>query len=124
MAQQLADLVRDAKAAVECVDGASAARMHQANSAVFIDVREDHEVGSGMIAGATHVPRSWLEWKLARGEDGSHEVFNQPGPFVFYCGGGGRSLFAAERARQMGLAEVFSLEGGYRGWCASGYPTA
>jgi rhodanese-related sulfurtransferase len=42
--------------------------------------------------------------------------------FVFYCGTGGRSALAAERAMEMGLGEVISMAGGFNAWKAAGGP--
>lgn len=121
MTDTLDDLVRMAESMALRIPTADAAELHRAQTAIFIDVRESHELSAGIIPGAVHVPRSWLEWHITPDEDTYNPVFDRAGPFVFYCGGGGRSLFAAARAAQMGLGDVRSLDGGFRGWCAAGY---
>jgi rhodanese-related sulfurtransferase len=35
---------------------------------------------------------------------------------VLYCGGGSRSTLAAENLIKMGYKNVWSMEGGFRGW--------
>jgi rhodanese-related sulfurtransferase len=42
--------------------------------------------------------------------------------FVFYCGTGGRSALAAQRAIEMGLGEVISMAGGFNAWKAADGP--
>jgi rhodanese-related sulfurtransferase len=39
---------------------------------------------------------------------------------IFYCAAGGRSLLAAQTAREMGLERVANLEGGIRAWSDAG----
>ena len=43
-------------------------------------------------------------------------------PLVLYCGGGFRSVLAADNLQQMGYRDVISMDGGYRGWMEAGYP--
>lgn len=43
-------------------------------------------------------------------------------PIVVYCGGGYRSVLAAENLRQMGYTNVLSMDGGIKAWRAAGYP--
>lgn len=39
-----------------------------------------------------------------------------------YCGGGYRSVLAADALQQMGYANVVSMDGGIKGWRDAGYP--
>lgn len=41
---------------------------------------------------------------------------------VLYCGGGYRSVLAADALQRMGYTNVESMMGGYRGWIAEGNP--
>ena len=43
-------------------------------------------------------------------------------PLVLYCGGGFRSVLAADNLQQMGYRDVISMDGGYRGWVEANYP--
>jgi len=41
---------------------------------------------------------------------------------VLYCGGGFRSALSADNLQKMGYTNVFSMDGGIRGWREKGYP--
>lgn len=41
---------------------------------------------------------------------------------VLYCGGGFRSALSAENLIKMGYADVYSMDGGIRGWEEAGLP--
>lgn len=82
---------------------------------VLIDVRETDEVADGKLPGALHVPRGFLELRI---ED---EVPDRDRQVVVYCGGGTRSLFAAEALQRLGYTHVHSMKGGYRGWVEAGH---
>ena len=43
---------------------------------------------------------------------------------VLYCGGGYRSALAADNLQRMGYTNVTSMDGGWRAWTESGFPTA
>jgi rhodanese-related sulfurtransferase len=88
---------------------------------VFIDVRELHEVSTGMIPGARHAPRSNLEWLLDSSLDRHEQLFPQGKTFVFVCGSGGRASLSARLASEFGLQAMW-LEGGMKAWRAAGRP--
>src|ERR1700693_5117154 len=77
---------------------------------VLIDVREQDEVEQGVIPGAIHIPRGYLE---SRGE--AYVPAYTP-PSVAYCAGGARSACAAETLQQMSFTNVTSLKGGFGAW--------
>src|SRR5260370_23682066 len=78
-----------------------------AGKPVVIDVREQDEVEQGIIPGAIHIPRGYLESRVEQYVP-DHET-----PLVAYCAGGNRSAFAAETLQQMGYKNVTSLKGGF-----------
>ncbi len=77
---------------------------------VLIDVREKEEVEQGLIPGAVHIPRGYLELQI---ED---RVPDRSTPVTLYGAGGTRSLFAAQTLREMGYTEVESMAGGFGAW--------
>lgn len=83
---------------------------------VLIDVRESDEVAEGRLPGALSVPRGFLELRI---ED---EVTDKDADIVAYCGGGTRSLLAAEALGRLGYTKVRSLKGGFRGWAEAKQP--
>jgi rhodanese-related sulfurtransferase len=91
-------------------------RLKENPDAAFIDVREDDEWRAGHAAEAQHLGRGVLERDIERTfPDKSKEI-------IFYCGGGYRSILAAEVAQRMGYTNVSSLIGGYKGLVAAQWP--
>jgi rhodanese-related sulfurtransferase len=83
---------------------------------VLLDVREDHEWHNGHAAEAVHLGRGILERDL-------ENMFPDPNTeIIMYCGGGFRSVLAADAAQRMGYHRVYSLMGGYRAMLAAGWP--
>jgi rhodanese-related sulfurtransferase len=83
----------------------------------LIDVREDHEWTAGRLPGAAHLGKGIIERDVeTRYPDPAAEM-------VLYCGGGFRSALAADALQKMGYTNVWSMDGGYRGWREAGLPT-
>ncbi|MFG0833268.1 rhodanese-like domain-containing protein [Aeromonas bivalvium] len=82
----------------------------------LIDIREESEWARGHLPGARYLGKGIIERDI--------EV-NYPDldtPLYLYCGGGFRSILAADALRQMGYRHVISVDGGFRGWLDAGYP--
>ena len=70
---------------------------------VVIDVREQSEWDEGHVPGAVHVPRGFLESRIAG-------VASHDQPIVLTCEAGNRSLLAAQMAEKDGISTaVFDL---------------
>ena len=87
---------------------------------VLIDVREADEYAAGHIAGAIHVPRGLLEFKLGNTPELSSRDLN----IVLYCKNSGRSALAACSLHDMGYLGVRSITGGIDAWIIAGKPVA
>jgi rhodanese-related sulfurtransferase len=108
-------VVNDAKSRIREIDVA-VARERVAAGAVLIDVREDSEWFEH-AADAVHIGRGVIERDI---------VFKYPDKtteMVLYCGGGYRSALATDNLRRMGYTNVYSMDGGWTAWKASGAPT-
>ena len=90
--------------------------MEQNRPFVLVDVREESEWAKGHLPSAQYLGRGILERDI---ETRYPELDT---PLVLYCGGGFRSVLAADNLQQMGYRDVISMDGGYRGWLESGYP--
>jgi molybdopterin/thiamine biosynthesis adenylyltransferase/rhodanese-related sulfurtransferase len=88
----------------------------QAQGALLIDVREDHERAAGMPAGALPISRGFLELRI---ED--HEP-DRDRPILAVCASGRRSLLASEALQRMGYRHVSSVAGGFERWKNEGLP--
>ena len=112
-------IATDAKARVrECTVETLKSRMDQGESIVLIDVREESEFAAGHIPGAIHVSKGVIE------RDIETVVPDLNTEILLYCGGGFRSALSADNLQRMGYLNVVSVDGGWRGWTESQYPTA
>src|SRR5579864_4684203 len=110
-------LVNDAKSRVREIDIEHYTQMVSAQAAhLLIDVREDNEWAAGHAAGSLHLGKGIIE------RDIETKVPRKDTTLVLYCGGGFRSALAGDALRQMGYANVISLDGGWRAYQSSGLP--
>lgn len=100
----------------ELTPDAARERLARNPNAVLLDVREDHEWQKGHATGAVHLGRGILERDLEKMfPDTSREI-------IMYCGGGYRSVLAADVAQRLGYRNVSSLIGGYKDIVAQNWP--
>ena len=85
---------------------------------LIIDVREADEYAAGHLAGAIHIPRGLLEFKLS----GTPALERRDVSVLLYCKTSGRSALAATTMQAMGYLNVMSMAGGYDAWVAEGEP--
>ena len=100
----------------ECTVAEVKARLDQGEPFHLIDVREDHEFLRDHAKGACHLSKGIIE------RDIETAVPDKEDKIVLYCGGGFRSVLAADSLRQMGYVNVVSMAGGIRAWREAGYP--
>jgi len=112
-------LVDEARERVkECTVADAKTRLDREEPVYFIDVREDHEFTKDHAKGAQHLGKGILE------RDIETVVPDKQAPIILYCGGGYRSVLAADALRQMGYVNVVSMGGGIKAWRDAGYPLA
>jgi rhodanese-related sulfurtransferase len=92
------------------------ARLNRGEAFHFIDVREDREFAADHAKGARHLGKGIIE------RDIETVIPDKKAPIVLYCGGGFRSVLAADALQQMGYGNVVSMAGGIRVWREAGYP--
>jgi rhodanese-related sulfurtransferase len=92
------------------------AHARMASGATFIDVREDHEWEACHPVGAQHLSRGVIERDIER------LVPDAGAELLLMCGGGYRSVLAADSLQRMGYTNVRSVAGGWRAWQAAGLP--
>ncbi|MGI9658555.1 MAG: molybdopterin-synthase adenylyltransferase MoeB, partial [Gaiellaceae bacterium] len=117
------ELLNQTKAEITEIDAASArARIEADDDVVIVDVRERDEWEEGIVPGANHIPRGFLESQI------EHVAPDRDAEIIAYCAGGARSAFAAKSLEELGYTNVVSLSGGFAEWKRSGYdwvaPTA
>ena len=111
-------IVQDAKARVrECTVDDVKARLDAKDAFALVDVREESEYAAGHLPGAVHIGKGVIE------RDIEAKVPDPATPLVLYCGGGFRSVLAADALQKMGYTNVVSMDGGWSGWKQKGLPT-
>jgi rhodanese-related sulfurtransferase len=111
-------IVTDAKSRVkECKAADVKARLDAGERFTLVDVREESEYAAGHLPGAVHIGKGVIE------RDVEVKIPDSATPIVLYCGGGFRSALAADVIQKMGYTNVISMDGGWSGWNAAGYPT-
>ncbi len=109
------DLLEKTRNEIREVDVQGAKELADRGAAV-VDVREADEVEQGIVPGAIHIPRGYLETRI---EDA---VRDRDTPIVLYCAGGVRSAFAAKTLAELGYTDVVSMAGGFGAWKTAGLP--
>jgi len=111
-------LVNDAKKRVKETNVADVKRRLDAGEKfVLVDVREDNEWAKGHLPGALHLGKGIIE------RDIEQHVPDNAAKLILYCGGGFRSALAGDNLQKMGYTNVESMDGGWKGWLAAGFPT-
>lgn len=111
-------LVKDAKTRVKEEDYREIKKKLDAGEKmIVVDTREDNEWARGHVPGAIHLGKGVIERDIERA------IPDKDATIVLYCGGGYRSALAADNLQKMGYRNVISMDGGWRGWTESGYPT-
>lgn len=106
------DLVAEAKASVPSISCEEYISLRGSGAEhVLIDVREQDEWDAGHIENAIHIPRGFLEFKIA------DSVPEKSKLVVVQCASGGRSALCAQTLQKMGYTNVKNLEGGYTAYC-------
>ena len=109
-------LVNDAKLRItECTIADIKPRLDAGEKFFLVDVREESEYAAGHLPGAAHLSKGVIERDIEQAiPDASAEI-------VLYCGGGYRSVLAADNLQKMGYTNVISMDGGIRAWREAGY---
>ena len=91
-------------------------RLDRGDKLLLIDVREESEWSRDHLPGAIHLSKGIIE------RDIEQRVPDTAAEIVLYCGGGFRSALAADHLQKMGYTNVWSMDGGHRGWKEKGHP--
>ena len=91
----------------------------------LVDIRDVRELqAEGTVPGSIHAPRGMLEFWVDPESPYHKKIFADEGKeFVLFCGAGWRSALATKSLRDMGMANVAHIEGGYTEWVKQGGPT-
>jgi len=117
MSPSYQDLLAAAREVISEVEPSEVApRVAEGAGPLIIDVRETGEWDQGHLPGAVHIPRGFLESRVAGvAHDLDHEL-------LISCASGQRSLLAAVTLRDMGYTNVSNLAGGFARWKQNNHP--
>ena len=115
-------MLAEANAVIETISVHDARDLVDKPAVLFVDIREAHEIVTGVIPGALHAPRGFLEF-MADPESPMHKrELGGAQRLILYCATGGRSSLAAKTLMEMGYTDVFSMAGGLAAWKAGNGP--
>ena len=100
----------------ECTVAQAKTMLDRGEVVHFLDVREDREFAKDHAKGARHLGKGIIE------RDVETLIPNKGEAILLYCGGGYRSVLAADALQRMGYTNVQSMDGGITGWREAGYP--
>jgi rhodanese-related sulfurtransferase len=110
-------LVEDAKQRVrELTVDQVKAKLDRDEPFHLVDVREESEWARDHLPGAVYLGKGVIE------RDVEQRLPDTGSEIVLYCGGGFRSALAADNLQKMGYTNVWSMDGGIRGWREKQYP--
>jgi rhodanese-related sulfurtransferase len=117
-------LIAEAEKKSAGISVAEARKRHGEADTVFVDLRDVRELErDGMIEGAFHAPRGMLEFWVDPESPYYKPVFAEGKTFIVYCQADWRGTLAAATLAEMGLQNVFHLQGGYGEWKKAGAPS-
>jgi len=110
-------IVEDARARVKETNVEEVkSKLDRGEKFLLVDVREESEFAKDHLPGAIHLGKGVIE------RDIESRVPDLNTQMVLYCGGGFRSAMAADNLQKMGYTNVFSMDGGVRGWREKNFP--
>jgi rhodanese-related sulfurtransferase len=116
-------LVAEANTEIETVSQDDARKLLDDDGVLFVDIRDVRELErDGMIPGAFHAPRGMIEFWVDPDSPYYKDEFGSGKKFVLYCASAWRSALATKALKDMGLAPVAHLEGGFSNWKKAGLP--
>ena len=123
MAVDLQKLLAEANAIIDTVSVHDALTQMDDPRVLMVDVRETAErQKTGVILGAIHAPRGFLEFIADPNGPMHNEVFTAGNKLLLFCATGGRSVLAAKTLMDMGFVNVSHLAGGFSAWREAGGP--
>jgi rhodanese-related sulfurtransferase len=110
-------IVQDAKSRVrELTVDQVKTKLDRGEKFHLVDVREESEWAND------HLPKAIFLGKGIIERDIEQKVPETAAEIILYCGGGYRSALAADNLQKMGYSNVYSMDGGIRGWRERNYP--
>ena len=111
------ELIKEANAQTKTLKGEDAIKLLKNDNYLFIDLRDYREIlKEGKIPGSISCPRGMLEFWIDPTSPYYKKKIDLSKTFILYCASAWRSALAAKTLKEMGLDEVFHIEGGFSNW--------
>jgi rhodanese-related sulfurtransferase len=121
MVKRAAEMIAEANAVIDTLEVEEAKQLVGRDDVLFVDVREGGELAiQGKIPGAVHAPRGLLEFYADPSSPAHKPELASGKRLVVYCASGGRSALAAKTLKDMGIAKVANMLGGFTAWQQGG----
>ncbi len=115
MSQSGSELLKQVKAQIKEVDPSEVVQL-LGEGVVVVDIRETEELSAGILPGAVHIPRGYLELRI------EGVVPDRSQRVIVYCAAGVRSAFGAHTLMsELGYEDASSMAGGFELWKDRGY---
>jgi rhodanese-related sulfurtransferase len=90
---------------------------------LFVDIRDVRELDrEGRIPGAFHAPRGMLEFWIDPQSPYHKPALSTGKKMVFFCASAWRSALTVKALQDMGVENIFDLQGGFSAWREAGGP--
>ncbi|MDH3378595.1 MAG: rhodanese-like domain-containing protein [Gammaproteobacteria bacterium] len=123
MPDNLKKLLAEANAVIDTVSVHDALTQVDDPRVLLVDVRETAErQNNGVIPGAVHVPRGFLEFIADPNGPMHNEAMVSGRKLLLFCATGGRSTLATKTLMDMGFVDVAHIAGGFSAWREAGGP--
>ncbi len=110
-------LVEEAESQIKILKVKEAIKLLYNDNYLFIDVRDYRElVKEGKIPGSISCPRGMLEFWVDPESPYHKSKLDLSKTFILYCASAWRSALAAKTLLEMGLDNVYHIEGGFNNW--------
>jgi len=117
------DLVAEARAEITIIPTAEAIALHGKDDVLFVDLRDVRELDrEGRIPGAFHAPRGMLEFWVDPASPYHKPALATDQKKLFFCASAWRSALSVKALQDMGVENVFDVEGGFKAWREAGGP--
>ena len=111
------ELIKEANAQIKTLKVEDAIKLLKNDNYLFIDLRDYREIlKEGKIPGSISCPRGMLEFWVDPTSPYYKKKIDLSKTFILYCASAWRSALAAKTLKEMGLDEVFHIEGGFSNW--------
>ncbi|MCB1366253.1 MAG: rhodanese-like domain-containing protein [Rhodobacteraceae bacterium] len=119
----VSQLVEEARAEITIIPTAEAIAMLGREDVLFVDIRDVRELDrEGRIPGAFHAPRGMLEFWVDPASPYHKPPLSDGRQKVLFCASAWRSALSVRALQDMGVENVFDLEGGFSAWKKAGGP--